>query len=351
MKHKSNIMEKARMGKSLILNATKGEGMAKNHNLILPILDHEVDKYNKYSPNYSPNSVFKLEMLMLPDIQDLFIEVLSLLPLRNMPSSDKQEWDALGVSDDCLMKLGKYGFKDFINRIQDTVSVKCKHHNGKCVLMNKHSYSKIMEVVYTMYCTDTSRTDVVMNLASGNTYWANVWIANHCKKLYTNDNGFYLPIHIKTEQNYNYNEYQNGIESKIVFNDFDASDIFPYPDNMFDKIVSHSSVEHIDNWEINVLPEIIRTLKPGGKCGLASAYHPLGRENMGRGQSSWWTNKKWNRFVGLQAVLGFEIIGNNNYIYGLPWRSEEDTDSYRFGGSIYIANFIFFQKSNGLTYE
>lgn len=210
--------------------------------------------------------------------------------------------------------------------------------------MNNHSYVKIMEVIYTEYIINIQPTDIVMNLACGNTYWPNIWLAKHCKKLYANDNGSYLPIHDKNKQIYNYNEYLHGIHDKIEFTEFDASQEFPYSDNMFDKIVSHSSVEHIDNWEMNVLPEIIRTLKPGGRCGLASCYHPLGRENLGRGQSSWWPKKKWKRFIKLQEELGFRIIGNTNYNYGMPWRKEEDTNRYKFKGSIYIVNFIFFQK-------
>ncbi len=210
--------------------------------------------------------------------------------------------------------------------------------------MNGHSYVKMAEVAYTAYITNIQPTDSVMNLACGNTYWINAWLASKCAALYANDNGFDIPIHISSKQAHNYNEYGQGITNRIRFDTFDASGKFPYPDNTFDKVVSHSSVEHIDNWDNNVLPEIIRTLKPGGKCGIASTYHPLGRENLGRGQSSWWTRRKWDRFVGLQDKLSFKIIGSTDYNYGVPWRSEEDTDSYKFGGSNYIVNFVFFGK-------
>ena len=339
-----SIVEKARMGKSIMLNIVKGHGLEKSHRLNLPL--QEYDRYDKDSPVCSPNSVFKLEMMMLPKVQEAFIEILSLFPLANSQRQlDTHDWDAGRACDDCVKKLRKYDFEDFVKRIKDTVSVKCKPHNGECVLMNNHAYVKMMEAIYTAYIIGISPTDIVMNLASGNTYWVNVWLANHCGKLYTNDNGFDIPIHDRDKQIYNYNEYQEGISEKIQYIDFDASKAFPYPDKMFDKIVSHSSVEHIDNWETNVLPEIIRTLKLGGKCGLASVYHPLGRENLGRGQSSWWTKRKWERFVKLQDTLGFEIIGNTNYIYGTPWRAEEDTDHYRVGGSIYIANFVFFKRN------
>jgi SAM-dependent methyltransferase len=327
--------------KSLLLNVERG------HKLNLPLRQYEIDRYRRESAACFPNSVFKLEMLMVPAIQEEFIEILSLIPLAGGESqlpSDTHVWNAERIRDDCLKKLGKYGFEGFIDRVKDTVAVKCRPHNGECVLMNNHSYVKVMEVIYTGYIIDIQPTDVVMNLACGNTYWPNVWLAGRCRYLHCNDNGFYVPIHDKSKQAYNYNQYQPGITTRIEFREFDASQSFPYPDNTFDKTVSHSSIEHIDNWETNVLPEIIRTLKPGGKCGLASCYHPLGRENLGRGQSSWWTKKKWDRFVKLQEKLGFEIIGNTSYNYGVPWRAEEDTDRYKFGGSVYITNFIFFRK-------
>jgi SAM-dependent methyltransferase len=330
MNIKRNIGEIIRISDNLL--GTKE--YEKGHKLNLPIKDSSI---------CYPNSVFKLEMLTISKIQAEFIEVLSLLPL-SQKKLDVHSWDAYRIREDCIKKLGKYGFENFVEQIKRTVSTKCKSHNGECVLMNCHSYVKIMEVIYTAYITNIQPSDIVMNLAGGNTYWANVWLANQCEKLYANDNGFYVPIHDKDKQVFNYNEYQKDIYKKVEFADFDASKTFPYSDNMFDKIVSHSSVEHIDNWDTNVLPEILRTLKPKGKCGLASVYHPLGRENLSRGQSSWWTNKKWERFVGLQDKLGFEIIGNTDYEYGMPWRAEEDTDNYRFKGSVYIVNFIFFRK-------
>lgn len=327
--------------KGLILNVEKG------HRLNLPIREHEIDRYQRESTTCSPNSVFKLEMLMIPEIQENFTEILSLMPLArelNQLTFDTHVWNAERIRDDCIKKLEKYGFEDFIRKIKDTV-FKCKPHKGECILMNNHSYVKMMEVIYTEYVINIQPTDVVMNLACGNTYWPNVWLAKRCKHLHCNDNGFYVPIHDGKNQLYNYNEYEYGIHHKIDFIEFDASAPFPYSDNIFDKIVSHSSVEHIDNWETNVLPEIIRTLKPGGKCGLASCYHPLGRENLGKGQASWWTKKKWKRFVKLQGELGFQIIGNTEYHYSMPWRAEEDTDQYKAGGSVYIANFVFFQKN------
>jgi len=345
-----NMLYRIKVGqiKSVILNVEKG------HGLHLPLKEEEIDKYKRESSTCCPNSVFKLEMLMIPEIQEKFIEILSMMPLasnqyelpqdQNQAVTDTHASSAEEIKDDVIKKLNKYGFEDFISKVNDTVLTKCRPHKGKCVLMNKHSYVKMMEVIYTAYIIDIQPTDIVMNLACGNTYWCNVWLANHCKKLYANDNGFYVPIHDTNKQIYNYNEYQYGIHNKIEFVEFDASKQFHYPDNMFDKIVSHSSVEHIDNWDTNVLPEIIRTLKPGGKCGLASVYNPVGWENLGRGQSSWWTKKKWKRFVKLQGELGFKMIGNVNYNYGMPWRREEDTDDYKFGGSIYTANFIFFQK-------
>ncbi len=319
--------------------------MSQEQRPFLPLRESEISKYGKASSECSPNSVFKLEMLAIPEIQEAFIEVLSLFPLGGKKRlANVHSWNAERVRDDCVKKWGEYGFENFIAEIENTVVTKCRPHKGECVLMNNHSYVKMMEVIYTAYIIGVLPTDVVMNLASGNTYWVNVWIANYCKRLYANDNGSDLAIDDELRQVHNYNEYQQGIRDKIDFINFDASKKFPYPDNMFDKVVSHSSIEHIDNWDSNVLPEIIRTLKHGGKCGLASVYHPLEREDFGRGQSSWWTKKKWERFVGLQNKLGFEIIGNTDYIYGLPWRSEEDTDRYKFKGSVYIANFIFFKK-------
>lgn len=317
----------------------------KGHNLYLPLEYHS--KYDRSAPDCSPNSVFKIEILAIKEVQEAIIEMVSLFPLAREGHgqlSNIHAWDAERVRDDCTIKLGKYGFSNLIDKIQDTVATNCRLHKGECILMNGHSYVKMAEAAYTAYITDIRPTDVVMNLACGNTYWINVWLARWCATLYVNDNGFDIPIHSGNEQVRNYNEYQQGIISKIKFDAFDASHKFPYPDNIFDKVVSHSSVEHIDNWDSNVLPEIIRTLKPGGKCGIASTYHPLGRENLGRGQSSWWTRKKWDRFVGQQSKLGFEIIGNTSYNYSAPWRAEEDTNTYRFGGSNYIVNFVFFMK-------
>ena len=318
-------------------------GCEKEHNFYIPLDNYH--KYDKESPDCSPNSVFKLEMLTVPEVQEAIIEMISLFPATDRKSSllNIHDWNANRIKDDCVVKLDKYGFSDLVDQIRHTVA-NCVSHKGACVLMNEHSYVKMAEVAYTAYITDILPTDTVMNLACGNTYWINVWLARHCATLYTNDNGFDIPVHGSDIRSRNYNEYQRGINSKIRFDVFDASRKFPYPDNSFDKAVSHSSVEHIDNWDSNILPEIIRTLKPGGKCGIASTYHPLGRENLGRGQSSWWTRRKWDRFVGLQNKMGFTIIGNTSYNYGVPWRAEEDTNNYRFGGSKYIVNFIFFVK-------
>ena len=133
--------------KGLILNVEKG------HRLNLPIKGHKIDRYQRESTTCSPNSVFKLEMLMIPEIQEKFIEIISLMPLArelNQPTSDTHVWNAERIRDDCIKKLGKYGFEDFIRKVKDTV-FKCKPHKGECILMNNHSYVKMMEVIYTEY--------------------------------------------------------------------------------------------------------------------------------------------------------------------------------------------------------
>ncbi|MBU1173409.1 MAG: class I SAM-dependent methyltransferase [Proteobacteria bacterium] len=348
MKIKNIAGEMVRVIRDIAPSKSISQEYEKGHSLYLPLDDYH--KYDRNSPDYSPNSVFKIEMLAIREVQEALVEMVSLFPLAggkaNWLSLSPHDWDAEKVRDDCATKLEKYGFSELIDRIQDTVDTRCRPHGGECVLMNGHSYVKMAEAAYTDYITGILPTDAVMNLACGNTYWINVWLANRCATLYVNDNGYDIPLHSDNERVHNYNEYQQGITSNIIFDVFDASHRFPYPDNSFDKTVSHSSVEHIDSWDSNVLPEIIRTLKPGGKCGIASTYHPLGRENLGRGQSSWWTQKKWDRFVSLQEKLGFEIIGNTDYNCGMLWRAEEDTDAYRFGGSVYIVNFIFFKKGN-----
>lgn len=341
MKIRNIVGEALRVIRDIVPTKEYEEG----HSCYLPLGDHR--RYDRSSPDCSPNSVFKVEILVIKEIREAIIEMVSLFPLADKEHrqlSSIHAWDAERVRDDCTAKLSKYNFSTLTSGIRDTVATICRSHKGECVLMNSHSYVKMAEVAYTAYITDIRPTDVVMNLACGNTYWINVWLANRCTMLYVNDSGFDIPLHSNREQVRNYNEYQQGITSKIVFDMFDAGRKFPYPDNSFDKIVSHSSVEHIDNWDSNVLPEIIRTLKPRGRCGIASTYHPLGRENLGRGQSSWWTRKKWDRFVGLQNKLGFRIIGNTDYNYGIPWRIEEDTNTYKFGGSNYIVNFVFFMK-------
>lgn len=108
-KVKNIILSVEGKARSKILNVER------RHGLKLPL--GEYDRYKRESTHLSPNSVFKLEMLMIPEIQEKFIEILSLMPLANNQSHlmpDNSFRDAEKIRDDCIKKLGKYRFEDFI---------------------------------------------------------------------------------------------------------------------------------------------------------------------------------------------------------------------------------------------
>ncbi len=92
----------------IIQNLAPTKKYETGHSLYLPLGDSH--KYDRNSPDCSPNSVFKVEMLAIREVQDAIIGMVSLFPLAGknkgqLPSA--HVWNAERVRDDCVTKQGK----------------------------------------------------------------------------------------------------------------------------------------------------------------------------------------------------------------------------------------------------
>ena len=208
-----------------------------------------------------------------------------------------------------------------------------------CSVKNGHRYVKLTEVAFIDRVLDIRSEDTVMLLAAGDSFWPEVWTATHCREVYAND----IKDYVKKKERFKYYKSLLRMDpQRIRWKKFDANKKFPYPDNFFDCVVSHSSIEHIDNWE-NVLNECLRITKKGGRIGHAAAFVNREQTDLGPGNRSWWNLEKWNRFAAA-AGKNYRIIGN--WQYHLPDNWEDISEITDPGGMYrpYAANFIFFGR-------
>ena len=289
--------------------------------------------------NIPVNRIFDLEILEdIPTVERI-VDIIGFLP-RNSYGETGFQSCALELAQEIEEKLGKFPslmpLIDAANKAAQNSQMK----DVPCSAKNGHKYVKLTEVAFVDRVLSIGPEDRVMVLAAGDSFWPEAWTASHCKEVFAND----IKDQVKKKERFSY--YKRLLEGNaklIKWKTFDANKRFPYPDEFFDCIVSHSSIEHVDNWD-NVLGECLRVTKKGGRIGHAAAFVNREQTNMGTGNRSWWNLSKWNNFAA-NAGVNYKIIGNSQYHLPDNWEQIwEITDP---GGQYrpYAANFIFFERT------
>lgn len=284
------------------------------------------------------NRIFDLEILEDAPTIERIADIIAFLP-RNRYGETGFQSCALELAQEIEEKLGKLpSLTPFINTARKAAQ-NSQPKDVPCSVKNGHRYVKLTEVAFIDRVLDVRPEDTVMLLAAGDSFWPEAWMAAHCKEVYAND----IKDSMRKRERFRYYQLLLERDAKpIKWKTFDANKRFPYPNEFFDCVVSHSSIEHIDNWE-NVLNECLRVTKKGGRIGHAAAFVNREQTELGPGNRSWWNLSKWNSFVA-NAGMNYRIIGNKQYRLPDNWEQIwEITDP---GGLYrpYAANFIFFER-------